>query len=840
MKNFTSFIILLCCVVPVNAQIINIPGDHSTIQAGIDAASDGDTVLVAEGTYLENIRFIGKAITVASQFILDGDTSHISRTIIDGSQPEDPDSASVVIFGDGEDSTTVLCGFTVTGGKGTYYTDTLFSNHRIAGGILVAPGSGGKIEYNIIRDNHLTSDSIPIWGGGIMILLGKGLGAPLDRSVLIQHNIIRNNSITSSIRHGSLGAGLKLGAAHNINCRFILSDNIISHNEILNTHTEGSAIGGGMALGIFLPTSPGVYIVNNNEISYNKVSGKRVSKAGGIFIEHFHSLEGYFYDSLPAPLIYNNLIHHNESEIYGGGIVTCIILLTNKINGVWELQPTIINNTIVDNKSPGAVGIKGEAGMPFVMNNILWNDLDSYVNSVEIETNWSEKDQFLVQNNNIQGGWGNPEDNNVDCEPWFKEGSYDLSDSSCCIGLGIDSFPAIYTRFYAPEFDYYDSIRPNPIDTLIDLGAIESPFLKVPNADLTSIDILNYTLKPSFHKDSLLYVVDIPDTVTATPGLDVVAFDWLADIDMDPATNLVNPVTAEDSTTTITVTAHDGITRKVYTVVFNRLSTEISLNELSVSQGTLDPEFDPAILDYTVLLHCRSDTTPLTTCTAADPKATIEIIPAPDIESGMPLFRTTSITVTSEAGIRFKKTYLIEFNVDNNCPELTLVNETVGSLDSIRVSSNEDGKIYLVPAGTEQDIDSITTKAIISAEDTAGIIVAFPVSDLEDLELESEYWLYGVDSLMGISDPVMVFATGLGEIIAPSVRIYPVPFSEVLTIESDDPIRAVELYNVLGVKVLDTELTEGRIHLGHLEKGIYCIRVTLIDNQVFSSKVVKK
>jgi hypothetical protein len=37
------------------SQIINIPADQPNIQAGIDSASAGDTILVAEGTYLENV-----------------------------------------------------------------------------------------------------------------------------------------------------------------------------------------------------------------------------------------------------------------------------------------------------------------------------------------------------------------------------------------------------------------------------------------------------------------------------------------------------------------------------------------------------------------------------------------------------------------------------------------------------------------------------------------------------------------------------------------------------------------------------------------------------------------
>lgn len=45
---------------------IHVPGDQPTIQAAINAANTGDTVLVSNGTYQENINFNGKAITVTS------------------------------------------------------------------------------------------------------------------------------------------------------------------------------------------------------------------------------------------------------------------------------------------------------------------------------------------------------------------------------------------------------------------------------------------------------------------------------------------------------------------------------------------------------------------------------------------------------------------------------------------------------------------------------------------------------------------------------------------------------------------------------------------------------
>jgi len=57
-----------------------VPGDFPTIQAAIDASSDGDTVLVSEGTYMENIRYRGKAIVVGSLYLIDGEIQVFNRS----------------------------------------------------------------------------------------------------------------------------------------------------------------------------------------------------------------------------------------------------------------------------------------------------------------------------------------------------------------------------------------------------------------------------------------------------------------------------------------------------------------------------------------------------------------------------------------------------------------------------------------------------------------------------------------------------------------------------------------------------------------------------------------
>jgi len=118
-------------------RIRRVPSDYRTIQEAIDSAAPGDTVLVAPGRYQENIRFRGKGIVVASEYLMKRDPALVQRTIIDGSHPAHADTASVVMFVEQEDTTAVLLGFTITGGKGTVWTDARDKTlYREGGGIL--------------------------------------------------------------------------------------------------------------------------------------------------------------------------------------------------------------------------------------------------------------------------------------------------------------------------------------------------------------------------------------------------------------------------------------------------------------------------------------------------------------------------------------------------------------------------------------------------------------------------------------------------------------------------------------------------------------------------------
>ncbi len=131
--------------VVANATIINIPADQPTIQAGINFAIDGDTVLVHPGTYFETINYNGKNIVVASLFLTTQDTTYISQTIIDG----DSNNCRLVSFMNGETEEAKLIGFTIKNGYGYY------SSPEDAGGVgIYILNSSPYIENNIIEDNN--------------------------------------------------------------------------------------------------------------------------------------------------------------------------------------------------------------------------------------------------------------------------------------------------------------------------------------------------------------------------------------------------------------------------------------------------------------------------------------------------------------------------------------------------------------------------------------------------------------------------------------------------------------------------------------------------------------
>ena len=150
----------------VFATTINVPNDYSTIQAGIDASNDGDTVLVAQGTYVENL-ILEKEIFLTSHAINDDlddwmNNENIQNTVIVGNEPTDPKKGSCIQVSFGNIAPTIF-GFTLQDGLGTAMVidDCGFNRYERAGGAILAFEA-----YPVIMYNRFMSNGTPPVGGG--------------------------------------------------------------------------------------------------------------------------------------------------------------------------------------------------------------------------------------------------------------------------------------------------------------------------------------------------------------------------------------------------------------------------------------------------------------------------------------------------------------------------------------------------------------------------------------------------------------------------------------------------------------------------------------------------
>jgi hypothetical protein len=416
-----------------------VPQDFATIQLAINAAVNGDSVLVAEGTYIENL-FINKKIVFGSLFITDGDTSHISKTILDGSGSTNPDSGAVITLGAATDTTLQIIGFTITKGKGNKTYDFLAGIYWIGGGgIESGTGGSARIVYNrIVKNSCVTTGTVDsVFGGGI------GMGNPnlsVRPYVIIEHNTISENMVNSYVTEAG-GIGLYFMSGRIMN-------NIIENNT--NTSSSSYCKGGGLCIGITTPLTIAHNIIRNNTAHGSGSNGD----GGGLSVYGNATLGN------TNIALYNNIFVGNTT--YRGGAI--YVLTRTTINAV--------NNTFYDNNATYGSAVRVASYTTAVVR--LMNSIFSNKNASEqISTAGG---YIYAHNNIIHGQTFGSFSYNISPQIIPSDPLCRLSVHSPAIGKGVNVASVGSQVLYAPATDFADNPRPNPSWSRCDLGAVESPY----------------------------------------------------------------------------------------------------------------------------------------------------------------------------------------------------------------------------------------------------------------------------------------------------------------------------------------------------------------------------
>ncbi len=427
------YLIFICGNTSTFAATLVVPTEHATIQSGIDAAEDGDTVLVRDGTYKGdgnvNIDFKGKRIIVKS---LNG----AKRTRIHCLWKE---NTRGFIFQNSETSETVLEGFTISNGK-----------HEFGGGIYCNSASPTIKDCVLSWNGAKTGEPFTGRGGGIYAL---------NSNVKIIGCIISNN------RSDSYGGGVYFEGHREVNGELIGQR---FHPSIINCAVSNN-------------NSSGVYSIEyvrtdiiNSEISKNRGRGvvnTSVSR-GSQITNCLISLNiggGVECSDNSSATITRSIIRQNTGEIGGGifcsprssiDVSDCIIaqnIATEFGGGIGVISTSgdavITNCTIVRNSANlkgGGVYISVEGSFFSMTKSILWSNNSNGAHPEFFGIGGRISISFCDIRDGLEGIGREPDgkrfiyENNIDEDPIFFDvdrGDYRLKRNSPAENMGTQSHP---------------------------------------------------------------------------------------------------------------------------------------------------------------------------------------------------------------------------------------------------------------------------------------------------------------------------------------------------------------------------------------------------------------
>ena len=244
------------------------------------------------------------------------------------------------------------------------------------------------------------------------------------------------------------------------------------------------------------------------------------------------------------------------------------------------------------------------------------------------------------------------------------------------------------------------------------------------------------------------------------------------------------------------------------TVPENLQLVEATSNSLTVSW---DPSFDSVgVSGYRIYL----DGTPVDSTYYTD-YTLIGLMPGTGYE--------LSVSAYDEAGNESGSSLpILAFTttVPDTLPPILEVTDTVYGNETtvIEVTSSEPGMVYLVPGGTDKEIDLIREEALDSAEAEGGNPVIIDISPLDN----GTYLLFAADTVLNISDPasLVILGVGIRSFEQGGFRSYPNPFITSTTLR-------FHLYEDqrMNLSVFDSQGHEvRRVRLGLLSSGEHMLK----------------